>query len=107
MPRTLRTLAIAASLMLGTALAASAAVTDNTPAGRGYSSSTNSTMQPGVTTTNPSYQTAHPGYQTSERSTMNSPGNVAPHANSGVPTGTAGGDSGSGTGSGTGGATGR
>jgi hypothetical protein len=91
---TVRALGVAASLLMGTALAASAATTaDN----QGNTAPTTSSAQPG-TQTAPSYRgstgsttTVSPGYQTSESSVNGKPATAKPQVDRGNAEGAAGG----------------
>jgi hypothetical protein len=105
MTTTLRALGVAASLLMGTALAASAATTaDN----QGNTPPTTSSVQPG-TPMAPGYQgtpTTTPGYQTSQGSSSNNRASMTPQVDRGSAEsaagggGTGGGGSGGGTGGG-------
>jgi hypothetical protein len=95
MTKTFRALGVAASLVMGTALAASAAVpADN----QGNTAPT----APSTQSVSPSYQgntkttTTSPGYQTSQTSTSGS--TLSPHLDSGNPEGAGGGGGGGGAG---------
>ncbi len=99
MTKTFRALGVAASLVMGTALAASAAVSSDNQGNPNPPPSSGQPMSPGYQG-NTTTTTTLPGYQTSQSSVNGSGTTVSPHVDSGNPEGAGGGAGGGGGGSG-------
>jgi hypothetical protein len=101
MTKTFRALGVAASLVMGTALAASAAVSFDNQGNPSPPPSSVQPMSPGYqgNTTTP---TTSPGYQTSQSSVNGARTTISPHVDSGNPEGAGGGAGGGGGSGGTG-----
>ena len=99
MTKTFRALGVAASLVMGTALAASAAVSSDNQGNPNPPPSSGQPMSPGYQG-NTTTTTTLPGYQTSQSSVNGSGTTVSPHVDCGNPEGAGGGAGGGGGGSG-------